>query len=231
MFFTRLKKLHTKISKRVKEPELGRDIEAIKLDKAKLQILKQLYDYIEFGDWTTRSDMREKLAYTIRFGNKKAAEKYETTINSIKSTRYKASMTIKEKFNKDILTFIDMCDNIKTLGSLNESFANRIGVKADSVYELFPKCINENLPQTGEAMVRLETIMADCESLKSFSNKTLLKELNDMNKNVLFIINDIIRTESNARIYRLKHGLYEYFNDLIDIEQLEQIFIENGFNQ
>ena len=87
----------------------GTDSNSEKLEfllQKKLDALLELLDYVKSGDWASTKKAKERMLYTMQNGNEAAAEKFETTLASVKVSMSQYSTTIRNIIGGDTIQLI-----------------------------------------------------------------------------------------------------------------------------
>lgn len=83
----------------------GSETEEIALQK-RLDALNEVLGYIKSGEWASTKKAKERMIFTMKNGNEAAAEKYETTLSSIKVSMSQYSTTIRNIIGVDTIQLI-----------------------------------------------------------------------------------------------------------------------------
>jgi len=186
-----------------------------------LGILRRVMKHLSEGDWTT-AKARERVMHTLKYGYAESAEKYDTTVSSVKSGLSQAGDKVRALFfGVDILSLI-------TDGRVDEAECLfELATNQHTTTQLFPAEVWNVLPEAALAQVSHEDFVQCAQMLRSVGTWSLIGRLDILSKSVLGVARYFLLSNRPEDI-QTRMVLYRYINCDIDTDAMVEYFRANG---
>lgn len=185
----------------------------------KLGVINRIIAYINDGDWA-RESARERIMYAIRQGYAAGAEKYGTSVESIKSSVYQSSEKIRSIFGYPAIDILKLLEDGR-----HEDAEALFEIRTNAAHcKLFPDEVMQHFPaERSIKEVDSAAFIEEVHVLRGLSVAGIESRMSAFSADVLGVIAYILFDNDPAHIQK-SVALHRYFLGELDTLELEEAF-------